>query len=224
MPPILFIRRSINFLSSIRCSFIWVVTFAFALGKRGGELLNWWELGTGRRNRKLWPHYSAGNLAGNMPSIAVRDVAETRDETPKYDLLWSLQPVFNGLRILGFDLDVNRPGSVHRRRAFLGLKMLVVFVTGESSVALILQGFRDINKGSPIYFSVFLLLMAFLSISFTITLLGAVQFKWSALWDKVREVERSTTFTADFYKLMGKAATPSILFLISLVSTACAFT
>lgn len=159
-----------------------------------------------------------------MPSIAVRDVAETRDETPKYDLLWSLQPVFNGLRILGFDLDVNRPGSVHRRRAFLGLKMLVVFVTGESSVALILQGFRDINKGSPIYFSVFLLLMAFLSISFTITLLGAVQFKWSALWDKVREVERSTTFTADFYKLMGKAATPSILFLISLVSTACAFT
>ena len=110
----------------------------------------------------------------------------------QHDLLWSLQPVLNSMRILGMDLDVGLPRSKIRRYAFLVYEMFLALFVVASTIIFELQPDSQNGQSKIIQNWQLWLITTTTSLSAILLQLTSfimVVFQWKSLWKKVRKLD-----------------------------------
>ena len=149
-----------------------------------------------------------------MVWVAATNVEQVSSEYSQRDLAWSLKPIRRILQIYGTDLDVNQSCSIHKRRAFFALGVLIWFgfcIIGYEAITFFLNIFAGEITTESVYMVLYSMSLA-ISSSFSMgALLVASQFKWKKLWKKLKEVEHFSCFTVDDYSKIRKVVITLIL-------------
>ena len=141
-----------------------------------------------------------GDELDNMASITATNGEQVSSEYSQRDLAWSLKPILRMLQIYGTDLEVNETRSIHKRRAFFALGVLIFFgfcYVGYIVITVFLNKYAGQISTESVYRILYVMST---TISFSLSmgaLLVASQFKWKKLWKKLKEVEHFSCFTVD---------------------------
>ena len=119
----------------------------------------------------------------------------------RYDLIFSLRPIFCSLQIFGIDLDVSPPRSIHRRCGFILLKMLSFVFMQISSFEIALTSLRSqMNFNSTRNWLNVLRSYTWLTwdILFPTVMFYTTTFNWKRLWRRAKKLEKLMKFQSSF--------------------------
>ena len=130
-----------------------------------------------------------------MKFRSVRRIVAFESQVIKYDLDWSFRPVFNSMRILGFDLNVSNRPSKCRRCGFFLLGICILISTSIYSTYNDRKRLYDKKEQSSIFLwrNLFIISRGIImqAAIFTITF-----FKWETVRRALEELEHSICFSA----------------------------
>ena len=130
-----------------------------------------------------------------MKFRSVRRIVAFESQVIKYDLDWSFRPVFNSMRILGFDLSVSNRPSKCRRCGFFLLGICILISTSIYSTYNDRKRLYDKKEQSSIFLwrNLFIISRGIImqAAIFTITF-----FKWETVRRALEELEHSICFSA----------------------------
>ena len=154
-----------------------------------------------------------------MASVAGWKVVGNSSGNPSHDLIWSLQPIFRALQVLGIELELNQPHSSCHRRVSLALKMSIFFLMGSIACFILinLDEIILIAGNGKYHMAINVSSITILNTSFTAAILAAAHWKWGTLWKKLQKVAQITQFTANIRKKMRLVIMASIIGAILLV-------
>lgn len=146
-------------------------------------------------------------------------MARVSNESPRQDLVWSLQPILNVLQMSGVNLDVNQPGSVRRRRVFLSLKILILFAIVFLLIHSIINSiklFEEIPIEST-YMTIYFISKLISYVSSALIPVVLARFKWETLWEQLQRVDQFSHFTIIDYSRLRKKCIIAIIIFVLLV-------
>ena len=164
---------------------------------------------------RLFDRHCTPDRPGDKMKIHADDSSESR-----YDLLWSLRPIFISMRIFGIDLlDVTRAPSMCRRWAFTLVGSALIGVVEASNYLLSTEehpiGLTSSKSWLPVLSRYSGLMWYTLFPSAMLEMLTLR--KWNPLWQKMRQMETFLKLPAPFYRRLRTLSAVSVTLICVLV-------
>lgn len=133
------------------------------------------------------------------------------------DLLWSFQPIFYLMRILGIDLDVSEPHSKFRRLVFITIAVLMLAYSITSNSFWHHQLEIAETEGTTTYWVAFLreLTITISGILIPSILVAVTIFRWNPVWKKLHKIENSVNFQKSLLMKMRRTVACTCTMVIS---------
>ena len=139
----------------------------------------------------------------------VNYVAETSGEN-QHDLVWSLQPILQSIRVFGIELNVSVKRSNFRRYA-LTVWAVIIFISMESSLYneltnndqnLFASDNHSIKCGSTRAWLDLLMMYEWVlwGIFFPLIIFWTYAMKWKALWKKATKLQELMNYEISFHQ------------------------
>ena len=150
-----------------------------------------------------------------MTKTFLAPVVSVTGTSERHDLLWSLQPIANVIRLVGIDLDPGKSATKCRRCAFFVLGLSVLIFVGFTSSMHFIQGSSSKEKQGTFFYCWELLKEGTYLVSgilFPLAFFLAAFLKWATLWEKVEDMEQSVAFHKTFASRLRKVSAILIVF------------
>ena len=137
----------------------------------------------------------------------------------QHDLLWSFQPIFYSMQILGINLNISQSSSKFRRFGFL---TLATFILTYNTTANVMKYYMHKSVQAPETTQFWVETLKnkstmISSIMMPLIFVVTAMFKWKELWKKLRKMEQSmnfTNFTHQLRKIVMCTSSMVIFFII----------